>query len=61
MCADGVCLGSDLIPNVCQPNLQAMVIGLLIVLWFQLKRRGKSTKGGLNTLLNLAADRARGT
>jgi hypothetical protein len=50
-----------LIPNVCQPNLQAMVIGLLIVLWFQLKRRGKSTKGGLNTLLNLAADRARGT
>ena len=60
LCALTACV-SDLIPNVCQPNLQAMVIGLLIVLWFQLKRRGKSTKGGLNTLLNLAADRARGT
>ena len=58
LCALTACV-SVFIPTDCQPNLQAMVLGLLIVLWFQLKRRGKSTKGGLNTLLNLAAE-ARG-
>lgn len=33
---------------------------MLIVLWWQLRRRNVSSKGGLGTLLNMAANRARG-
>jgi len=38
----------------------AMVIGMVLVLWWQLRRRNANSKGGLGTLLNMAADRARG-
>jgi len=41
-------------------NGQAMLVGMVLVLWWQLKRRNSNSKGGLGTLLNMAADRARG-
>lgn len=37
-----------------------MLVGMVLVLWWQLKRRNSNSKGGLGTLLNMAADRARG-
>jgi len=37
----------------------AMLVGMVLVLWWQLKRRNSNSKGGLGTLLNMAADRAR--
>jgi hypothetical protein len=39
---------------------QAMLVGMCIVLWWQLRRRNQTSKGGLGTLLSLAADRAKG-
>ena len=44
----------------CMPAAQAMLIGMCIVLWWQLRRRNQTSKGGLGTLLSLAADRAKG-
>lgn len=39
---------------------QAMLVGMCVVLWWQLRRRNQTSKGGLGTLLSLAADRVKG-